>query len=201
MTWEYLLATVIVIASPGTGAFYCLSTALSRGRRAGWIAALACAIATVPHAVLAITGIAAVLTANGTLYRVLTYAGALFLVWMAYGMWTDNSALAGGNVAPRTLVTTLRDAVVMNLLNPKLTLFFVAFLPQFVPASAHAATARLSLLALVFMLLTFAVYGGYVIAADRLRSRIASRPTVLHTIRRGFALVFVGLGAYVVLSA
>ncbi|MFV0457722.1 MAG: LysE family translocator [Actinomycetales bacterium] len=195
----FTLASLVVIATPGIGATYAVATALSRGLRAGLVASLALAVATLPHALLAITGLAALLHATPTLFRILTYLGAAFLVYLAWGMWRDTGGLDGEPRAS-SAAGVLREVLAMNLLNPKLTLFFVAFLPQFVPAGAPRTTMTLTMLSLAFMALTALVYAGYVLLAARLRDQIARRPDLLVVIRRVFAVTFVALGALTVLT-
>ena len=136
---SFLLTALVICLVPGTGALFTLGAALGRGGRAGVLAAFACTLGTVPHLVAAVTGLAAVLHARGVAFKILKYPGVAYLLWMAWSTWRDTGAL--GRVRERRgeprLGDRLRDHV--NLLNPKLTIFFFAFLPQFVPASSGGA--------------------------------------------------------------
>lgn len=204
MHWKFFAASVIVIATPGTGALYCLTTTLTRGWRAGIAAAAACAVATVPHAGLAITGLASMLAASEGLYQLITYLGSAFLLWLAWGMWRDTSPLPETGTGPesgRGWTSALVEATTLNLLNPKLTLFFVAFLPQFVPRTAASPTRELVMMSVGFMVLTFVIYAAYAALAHQLRGALHTRPGAMVALRRVFAVVFVALGVYLGLTA
>ena len=213
MTLTFLVTSLVIVATPGTGALYTISAALSRGTRTGVVAAFGCTLGIVPHLLAAVTGAAALLQASGTAFQVLKVAGVAYLLWMAWHTWRDTSALvveepaapgAPADVQPsRRAPSALRvvvSAVLVNLLNPKLTLFFFAFLPQFVPAGGSAGgpgaqLGTLLLLSGVFMLMTFVVFAGYGVGAAALRRHLVDRPVVVRRMRQLFAASFVGLGA------
>jgi threonine/homoserine/homoserine lactone efflux protein len=202
MTLEFLLTSLVVIATPGTGVLYTLGAGLARGTRAAVVATVGCTLGTVPHALLALTGLAALLQAGGTAFRALTWAGAAYLLYMAWATLRDRGSLAitPGDAAPRSTRRVIASAVLMNLLNPKLTIFFLAFLPQFVDPSAPGAVPRMALLGAVFTLLTFLVFACYGTAAAVLRDRVLSRPSLLAWIRRVLAGAFAALGVRLALA-
>ncbi|WP_244161935.1 LysE family translocator [Micromonospora eburnea] len=131
MSIAFLLTTLIVVITPGTGVVYTLSAGLSAGRRAALVAALGCTVSLVPHLAAAVTGLAALLRAGTPAFRVVTWLGVAYLLWMAWSALRDRSPLPVDD--PRPPRRLLLDGVLVNLLNPKVTVFFVAFLPQFVP--------------------------------------------------------------------
>src|SRR3954447_11031900 len=137
MSWTFLITSLVIVATPGTGALYTLSAGLSRGPRASILAALACTLGIVPHLVAAITGLAAVLHASGVAFAVVKYLGVVYLLYLAWSTWRDTGALRVEHDAPRRSARqVIVSGVTVNLLNPKLTVFFFAFLPQFVPAGS-----------------------------------------------------------------
>jgi len=197
MSLAFLLTTLVVVATPGTGVVYTLAAGLSHGRRASVVAAFACTLGIVPHVLATVTGLAALLNASATAFQFLKYAGVAYLLWMAWASLRDRDALVVERDAgePASVRRVLVRGVLINLLNPKLTIFFFAFLPQFVSVDTAAALPRMLLLSGVFMLATFVVFAGYGVLAASVRRQVISRPRVTAWLRRGFAGSFVLLGA------
>ncbi|MFF5255448.1 LysE family translocator [Streptomyces leeuwenhoekii] len=194
MDIAYLLATLVVVVTPGTGVVYTLAAALSHGRRAGVAAAFGCTLGAVPHLVATISGLAALLHTGTPAYEAVKYLGAGYLLYMAWATLRDKDALVvRGEAEPRPAVRVIVSAVLVNLLNPKPTLFFVAFLPQFVPAGASGSVAAMLRLGAVFMALTLVVFTAYALCAAAVRDRLAARPGVATGLRRAFAVCFVAL--------
>ncbi len=199
---EFLLTSLVLAATPGTGVLYTVAAALARGGRAGAVAALACTLGIVPHVLAALTGVAALLHTSAVAFEVLRYAGVAYLLYLAWSALRDTGALRvePADTAPRPARRVLLDGVLVNLLNPKLTIFSVAFLPQFVdPAAGPVVPAMLGLSA-VFMAVTLAVFLGYGALAASVRDRVLTRPRVLTWMRRTFAASFVALGARLALA-
>jgi threonine/homoserine/homoserine lactone efflux protein len=196
MSTAFLLTALVIVATPGTGALFTIAAGLVRGTRGALLAAVACTLGTVPHLVAAVTGLAAVLHASGVAFQAIKYAGVAYLLWMAWSTWRDTGALrvedAPRDGSPRAVLVS---GVTVNLLNPKLTIFFFAFLPQFVPAGSAHATAHMLLLSGVFMAMTLVVFAAYGAAAALLRDRVLSRPRLVDRIRKAFAASFALLGA------
>ena len=145
MTVAFLLTTLVVVATPGTGALYTVATGLAHGSRAAAVAALGCTLGIVPHMLAAVTGLAAVLHSSAVAFQTLKYLGIAFLLYLAWSMWRDDSEFVPVNL-PATPPSTWRivgTAVAVNLLNPKLTLFFFAFLPQFVLPAGGSPVAQM----------------------------------------------------------
>ncbi|MEY9991184.1 threonine/homoserine/homoserine lactone efflux protein [Streptomyces sp. V4I8] len=203
MSIAFLLTTLVVVATPGTGVVYTLAAGLSRGRRASVVAAVGCTLGIVPHMLATVTGVAAVLHASATAFQILKYAGVAYLLYMAWATLKDKEALAvdEGAAAPLSAGRVIMRGVLINLLNPKLTIFFFAFLPQFVNPGEANALPRMLALSGVFMLATFVVFAAYGILAASVRSRVTSRPRVMSWLRRGFAGSFVALGAKLAVTA
>lgn len=196
MTVEFLVTSLIVVATPGTGVVYTLAAGLSRGARASAVAAAGCTLGIVPHVLAAITGLAALLHASALAFQVLKYLGVAYLLYMGWATLREKGALdVRGDTAPRSAARVIGSGVLVNLLNPKLTIFFFAFLPQFVSPGEPAAVLQMLQLSAVFMLLTFVVFVGYGLCAAAVRDRVVSRPRVMTWLRRVFAGSFLALGA------
>lgn len=201
MSIAFLLTSLLVVASPGTGVLYTVSTGLSRGTRASLLAALGCTLGIVPHMAAAVFGLAAVFHASTFAFEFLKYAGAAYLLYMAWRTWRDRSALdPGADVPAQSPLRIVVSAILLNLLNPKLPIFFLAFLPQFIAPDDPSPIARLLVLGGVFMLMTLAVFAIYGVFASFMRSSVLARPRVMTWLRRVFALGFAGLGLKLVLS-
>ncbi|MGI5408242.1 LysE family translocator [Streptomyces chartreusis] len=202
MSLAFLLTTLVVVATPGTGVVYTLAAALSRGRRASVVAAFGCTLGIVPHMVATITGVAALLHASATAFQVLKFAGVAYLLYMAWATVRDKDVLVvDEEPAPLSVGRVIVRGVLINILNPKLTMFFFAFLPQFVdPAEAHALP-RMLVLSGVFMAATFVVFAAYGVLAASVRSHVTSRPRVMTWLRRTFAGSFLALGAKLAVTA
>lgn len=194
---NFLVTAFIVVLSPGTGALFTISTGLAQGRRASLFAALGCTAGIVPHLLATILGLAAVMHTSALAFQILKYAGVAYLFCVACATWRDRTAFSLAQDAPRCRAGSLvMKALLLNLLNPKLTIFFLAFLPQFVrPHADTSPIAQMLVLSTVFMAMTLVVFAGYGLLAHALRRAVlASRP-MQNWLRRGFAACFAGLGA------
>jgi threonine/homoserine/homoserine lactone efflux protein len=201
MTWSFLATALVVVLMPGTGVVYTLAVSLGQGLRAGLVAAFGCTLGIVPHMAASILGLAALLHASAVAFQVVKIAGVAYLLWMAWQVWRGTGALSVEGRAERLPAWRLiRDGVALNLLNPKLSVFFLAFLPQFVPTEAPDAAMRMAGLASVFMVLTFAAFAIYGAFAAALRDSVLSRPGAMAWLRGGFAASFAALGLRLALA-
>lgn len=189
MSIEFFITSLIVVMVPGAGAIYTIAVGLSQGARAAIVAALGCTLGIVPHVTASVVGLAALLHASALAFQTIKYLGVLYLFYMAWTIWRDGGVLKmeEGSVPRRPMRRIIRDAITINLLNPKLTLFFFAFMPQFVDMNAANATPLMLLLAAEFMALTFLVFVVYGFCAALMRERVLSRPAVERWLRRSFA--------------
>ncbi len=196
MTVEFLITSLIVVASPGTGVLYTLAAGLARGARMSVVAAFGCTIGIVPHMAAAIMGLAALLHTSALAFQALKYLGVAYLLYMAWATVKETGVLrVEKTVDARSTRKVILTGILVNILNPKLSIFFLAFLPQFINAENGGAVSQMLTLSAVFMLMTFAVFVIYGLFAASVRDRIISSPRVLVWIRRSFAAAFVGLGA------
>ena len=205
MSVAFLLTALIIVVTPGTGALYTISTGLSRGARSSLVAAVGCTLGIVPHLIAAITGTAALLRASGLAFEIVKFAGVAYLIVMAISTWRDRSPLlidaeiAGAEAPPARRI--IGSGILMNLLNPKLTIFFFAFLPQFVPTHSHHQIATMLELSAVFMVMTVVVFAVYGVFAAAVRRHVIERPRIVRRMRQVFAASFAGLSAKLALTA
>jgi threonine/homoserine/homoserine lactone efflux protein len=196
MTLAFLVTSFIIVVSPGTGVLYTLAAGLSRGWRASVVAAFGCTLGILPHMAAAILGLSALLHESAIAFQIFKYLGVAYLLFMAWSALQERGALkVEKEVGVRSAVQVTLTAIAINILNPKLSIFFFAFLPQFVSAGEARPLARMLELSAVFMAMTFAVFVVYGLFAAAIRDRVLSRLRVLTWMRRSFAAAFVALGA------
>lgn len=201
MSWEFLVTSLIVVASPGTGVIYTLATALSRGSRAGVVAAFGCTLGIVPHMAAAMLGLAAILHASALLFQTVKFLGVAYLLYLAWDALRARGALkVEDRVDARSALQVVVTGILINILNPKLSIFFLAFLPQFIDAGEAHPLPRMLELSAVFMLMTFVVFAIYGLLAAAVRDRVVTRPRVMAWLRRIFAGAFAALGARLALT-
>jgi threonine/homoserine/homoserine lactone efflux protein len=201
MSIDFLITSLIVVASPGIGVLFTLAAGLSRGWRASVIAAFGCTLGIVPHMLAAVMGLAALLHTSALAFQILKYLGVAYLLYMAWSTLKEQGALkVETELGARSATQVIVSAILLNLLNPKLSIFFLAFLPQFVHADEPQPLAHMLGLSAVFMLITFVVFVGYGVFAAAVRNHVIARPRVLTWMRRTFAGGFAALGAKLALA-
>jgi threonine/homoserine/homoserine lactone efflux protein len=201
MDLDFLLTSFIVVVSPGTGVLYTLAAGLARGARASIVAAFGCTLGIVPHMAAAILGVAALLHTSALAFQIFKYAGVAYLLYMAWNTLRERGALSvrqAEGARPALQVTI--EAILINILNPKLSIFFLAFLPQFVRTDEAEPLSRMLVLSVIFMAMTFVVFVGYGLFAAAIRDHVISRPRALTWMRRTFAGAFAALGAKLALA-
>jgi len=192
---EFLITSLIVVLIPGTGVLFTISTGLAQGRTASVYAALGCTVGIVPHLLATIFGLAAIMHTSALAFEVLKFAGVLYLFYLALMTWRDKSGFEAQAISSRSSALSLATkAFLLNILNPKLTIFFLAFLPQFVSPETTSPLGDMLVLSAVFMLMTFVVFVIYGLLAHGFRHSVIESHRVQTWLRRGFALTFAGLG-------
>jgi threonine/homoserine/homoserine lactone efflux protein len=201
ITLNFLITSLIVVLIPGTGVIFTVSTGLVHGKRASLFAALGCTAGIVPYLLATVLGLAALLHMSAVAFHTLKLAGAAYLLYLAYATWRDKAAFAVDSAptikSPMSIVTR---AILLNVLNPKLSIFFLAFLPQFVTPDAASPLGQLLTLSAVFMAMTFVVFVLYGLLANAFRVAVVNSPRVQSWLRRSFATVFAGLGLNLALA-
>ena len=196
MSVEFLLTSLVVVLIPGTGVVYTVSSSIG-GRRRGMFAAFGCTLGIVPHMLAAVLGLSAVMQAGSVAVEVVRWAGVAYLVFMGASMIREaGTRPLGGEDAPvEPMGCVVRRAILLNVLNPKLTVFFFAFLPQFLDASPGLFDAELIWLGAVFMLMTFAVFAVYAYASAALRDLVLAAPIVRRWVERALGAFLIGFAA------
>jgi threonine/homoserine/homoserine lactone efflux protein len=201
ITLNFLVTSLIVVLIPGTGVVYTISTGLTLGRRASIFAALGCTAGILPHLLATVLGLSAVMHASALAFQALKYAGVAYLFYLAYATWRDKTAFAMDTASTKATAGSLvSKALLLNILNPKLTIFFLAFLPQFIARDTPTPLLQLLTLSGVFMAMTFAVFVIYGLLAYAFRQMVIESPRVQAWLRRSFAATFAGLGLNLALS-
>ena len=201
MTLEFLLTSLVIVASPGTGAIYTVAAGLAGGARASLVAAIGCTLGIIPHMLAAISGLAALLHTSAMAFQVLKYLGVAYLLYMAWTMFRDRGMLSLNEEGRgKSVRQVIGSAILINILNPKLSIFFFAFLPQFVRPDETSPVSRMLEMSLVFMALTFVIFAAYGAFAAAVRRHVISSAAVQSWMRRGFAAAFAGLAAQLALS-
>jgi threonine/homoserine/homoserine lactone efflux protein len=201
MTFSFLITSLIVIVSPGTGVLYTLAAALTRGSRASLAAAFGCTLGIVPHIAAAMLGLAAVLHTSALAFSALKWLGVMYLLYMAWQALRERGALkVDGRLDARSGTKVIVTGFLINILNPKLSIFFLAFLPQFIAVDEGRPVMRMLELSAAFMAMTFAVFVVYGLFAAAVRDRIVTRPKVMTWLRRAFAGGFAALGLRLALA-
>src|SRR5689334_536692 len=203
MSLSFLITSLIVVVAPGAGVLYTLTTALMRGSRAGVAAAFGCTLGILPAMVAAMLGLAAVLHTSALAFAALKWCGVVYLLYMAWQALRETGALSVDTrpaAATRSSRRVIVTAILINILNPKLSIFFLAFLPQFIATDEPHPLARMLELSAAFMAMTFAVFAIYGLFAAALRDRVITRPKAMAWLRRSFAAGFAALGARLALS-
>lgn len=194
MSPEFLATALIVVIAPGTGVIYTLSIGLTRGRAAAVAAALGCTFGIVPAMLAAILGLAAVLHSSALAFQIVKFAGVGFLLYLAWATLRDRGVLeVSEQKDQRSYAGIALKGTLINVLNPKLSIFFLAFLPQFLSGQAATATREMLVLGGVFMAMTFAVFVVYGLLAAIARAHVLGSPITMRWIRRVFAAAFAGL--------
>jgi threonine/homoserine/homoserine lactone efflux protein len=201
ITLSFLITSLIVVLIPGTGVVYTISTGLTLGRRASIFAALGCTAGIIPHLVATVLGLSAVMHTSAIAFQVLKYAGVAYLFYLASITWRDKTAFTADNTPiTATAGSLITKAFLINILNPKLTIFFLAFLPQFIAHDTPTPLHQLLTLSGVFMAMTFAVFVVYGLLANAFRKAVIESPRVQAWLRRSFAAAFAGLAVNLAFS-
>lgn len=196
MSLHFILTALVVVLAPGTGVIYTLAIALGQGRRAAAMAALGCTFGIVPHLLAATLGLAALLHSSALFFQVVKFAGVAYLLYLAWqAVKSDGKLAVRADRRREPGFVIARRGALINILNPKLSIFFLALLPPFLSGNPLTATAEMLGLGAVFMVLTFAVFVIYGLFASAARDRLLSSARAMHWLNRGFATVFATLGA------
>jgi threonine/homoserine/homoserine lactone efflux protein len=195
-------ATVVLVGMPGPNNLYISLRSLTQGRRAGVVSALAVETGTLVYIVVTALGLAALVKASPTLFTAITVTGALYLACLGIKTLRASGTELGG-IAPAPLGRVFRDGVVVNLLNPKAALFFLAFLPQFTTRGSGPDQLRTEMLLLGVgaMLIGLVLDLSYAVGADAVGRRFRSVRTTGRVRNLAVATIYLGLSAFALITA
>nr|WP_174506833.1 LysE family translocator [Acinetobacter sp. Marseille-Q1620] len=193
---EYILTSLVIILIPGTGVLYTVTVGLTQGKKASIYAALGCTAGIIPHLLATILGLAAIMHTSALAFQTLKWLGVIYLFYIAIMTWKDKSLLVldTQNNINNSNKTLILKSFLMNILNPKLTIFFLAFLPQYVPANTVHPLFNLIVLSSIFMLMTFFVFIIYGVLANIFRKFVIESKSIQQILRYSFTAIFVSLG-------
>lgn len=198
---EFLLTSLVVVLIPGTGAVYTITTGLTLKWRASIAAAVGCTLGIVPHILASILGLSALMNMSAQVFSVLKLAGAAYLLYLAWGMWREAGTLEIKRQSSETRATQIViKAIAINLLNPKLTIFFFSFLPLFISKNSASPTLEMMLLSLVFMLMTFIIFALYGILASGVSTYLTNSSKAVKRLQQAFAVILAGFAVNLALS-
>ena len=202
MSVEFLLTSLVVVLIPGTGVLYTVSSSIGGGWRRGLFAAIGCTLGIVPHMLAAMLGLSAIMQAGSVVFEVVRYAGVIYLVFMGFSMIRDAGALPldDGNASIDPMGPVVWRGILLNVLNPKLTVFFFAFLPQFLDASPGLLDSKLIGLGGIFMLMTLVVFAVYALASAAIRDLVLAAPVARRWIERALGAFLIGFAARLALT-
>ncbi len=195
ITAEFIITALIVVLIPGTGVIYTISNGLFHGIRASIIAAIGCTAGIIPHLLATVFGLAALLHVSAVAFQIVKFIGVAYLFYLAWSMWKETGSfdIKNDNKASHGSAIILKGFLI-NILNPKLSIFFLAFLPQFVPMTSDNAVGHLLVLSITFMALTLAIFIVYGVCAGWFRDMVLTSPRIIKNSHRSFALIFAALG-------
>lgn len=187
---DFLITAFVVVLVPGTGVIYTVSTGLTQSRYNCIAAVAGCTLGIVPHLTASIIGLSAILHMSAMVFQTIKIIGCLYLLYLAWGMWKNSGSLSFENKSSkRGFFKTLIKAVLINLLNPKLTLFFFAFLPVFIPSDSSAPTRQMIFLGFIFMFMTFVVFLLYGLLAGLVKDYVVKSQTFTKRLQKSFSVI------------
>ena len=197
ITTEFFLTSLVVILIPGTGVIYTVSNALFLGWRASIAAAFGCTAGIIPHLTASILGLSAILHMSAIAFQIIKFAGVIYLFYLAWSMWRETGSINIDSASTQNsgLLRIATKGFLINILNPKLSIFFLAFLPLFVAPETGSPLFQMLTLSIIFMGLTLLIFILYGFMAHGVRKYIHDAPKRVFWLQRSFAATFAALGA------
>lgn len=198
---EFLLTSLVVVLIPGTGVIYTVSAGLFSGWRSSIAAAFGCTAGILPHLTASILGLSAILHMSALAFQVVKYTGVVYLMYLSWSMWRETGSLQVNSLeSSRTLWQIVAKGFLINILNPKLSIFFLAFLPLFVSPDVSSPMIQMLILSAAFMAMTLIVFILYGISAHYVRTHIVNSTKATAWLQRSFAAIFAALGIKLALT-
>ncbi|WP_028974295.1 LysE family translocator [Spirochaeta cellobiosiphila] len=195
ISWSFIITSFIVVVMPGTGVLYTLSKGLSSAKKDTILAAVGCTLGIVPHLLAGVFGLTALLHTSALLFSTIKYIGVAYLIYLGIGMIRSKGFNVDVKTSSQSSLGIIGKAVLINLLNPKLTLFFLSFLPQFMASDSSNYEIQMMILSLFFMGITLLVFLVYGLLAHSFKQLFTESSQLMNRIQKGFGLLFLGLAA------
>jgi len=201
LSTEFILTSMVVVLVPGTGVIYTVSTGILSGAKSSVAAAIGCTTGIIPHLMSSVLGLSAIMHMSSVAFQTIKYAGAAYLLYLAWSMWRETNAIKfdTGDVHKNFREIIIRGFLI-NILNPKLSIFFMAFLPHFISPTATTPILQLLWLSAVFMGMTLVIFILYGLSAHAVRTWVMQSYTRMAWLQRSFAVLFAALGAKLALT-
>ena len=201
MTLDFYMTSLIVVLVPGTGVIYTLSQGLFRGPIASMVGAFGCTLGILPHIAASLLGIAALLHTSAIIFQTFKFIGVAYLLYLAWGIWRQSGSLQIAQPKSETrLLRICLGGFLVNILNPKLSIFFLAFLPQFVPVGETNPLPLMISMSAFFMVMTLGIFILYGLAAAKVSGYVTSSPQITKWVQRSFAGAFAAFSAKLALT-
>jgi len=195
MSTEFLITSLVVVLVPGTGVIYTVSTGIFQGWQASVAAAIGCTAGIIPHLSASILGLSFILHMSALAFQAVKCIGVAYLMYLAWSMWRETGKLDFNSpITQKSLIQIAIKGFLINILNPKLSVFFLAFLPLFISPAHSTPTLQLLFLGGVFMLITIIVFVLYGLAANSVRKYVINSPKMIVGMQRSFAVTFAAFG-------
>ena len=196
MSIDFIITSLIVVLIPGTGVIYTISTGLFQGWKASIFASLGCTAGIIPHLLASVLGLATILHMSAVAFQIIKFIGVAYLLYIAWSMWKETNTFELEEKTKKINYWSVSlKGFLINILNPKLSLFFLAFLPQFIPQSTITPMFDMLLLSGVFMAMTLFIFILYGLFANKVRTYVFQSPNIIKTTQKTFAVFFAMLGA------
>jgi len=195
LSTEFLVTSLIVVLITGTGVIYTVSNGLFLGWRASVAAAIGCTAGIIPHLAASILGLSAILHMSAVAFQLVKFAGAAYLLYLAWAMWSEKGSISFDSPESKNgFRQIILRGFLINILNPKLSIFFLAFLPLFVSPTAASPSLQMLALSGMFMMITLIIFVVYGLSANGVRSYVTTSPKIMVVLQRLFAATFAALG-------
>ncbi|MDC7219969.1 MAG: LysE family translocator [Spirochaetales bacterium] len=197
----FLITALVVVLIPGTGVIYTVSNGLSGGKRESLLAALGCTLGIIPHLAAGILGISALLHTSARIFQIVKIIGVLYLVYLGVDLIRNRNLIQLDEEKGKgQALKIIGKGILLNLLNPKLTLFFLSFLPQFLTDSPLSYSVQMIGLSLIFMVMTLVVFILYGVLANSFKQFLLGSEKVMQRIQQSFGVILIGFAAKLAVS-
>jgi len=196
----FSLAAIVLFIIPGPAVLYIVARSVAQGRTAGLVSVAGIHVGSLVHIAAAVAGLSAILVRSATAFTVVKLAGAAYLLWLGIRALRSSATLLSPHPDPRSHRRLFADGVIINVLNPKTAVFFLAFVPQFVDPSIGSSSQQLLILGALFIAIGTVSDAIYAVGGARISRWIRSSPAANRRVTMASGVSYLGLGAWAALS-